>query len=103
MNWYPQDQQRIRFNLCHQFIGCIDDIADRRAKIIPHRIHVHFRIIKLQILKEHAVQIVIIILPRMGKNRIKILPAFRDHRAQTDDLRPRSHDDQKLQFPVFLE
>src|SRR5699024_7592305 len=67
------------------------------------RIQVDLRVCQLQILKEDAVQVVIIILSCMSQNTVKILPAFINHRSQTNDLRSGADDDQKLQLPVVLK
>ena len=87
----------------HQFVALVDDIAHRLAEVRAHGIHVDIRIGKFQVLEEHAVEIVVIVLACMGQQAIEVLAALVDDRRQPDDLRPRAHDDQKLQLPVILE
>ena len=97
-----QHQHRVRLQFNHQLIAFGDDIPHRLAQIIAHRVHIDFRIFQFQIMEEYAVQGIVIVLPCMGQDGIKILPAFLDYCCQPDDLRPGSHDNQQLQFPVFL-
>ena len=77
----PQNQQSIRLNLKHQLIGAVNDIANCGTKIIPHSIHIDFWIINFQVLKENTIQGIIVILTCVGKDYIKILPTFVDHRC----------------------
>jgi len=99
----PEDKKCIRADPAHQLIGSIDDVADCFPQIFPDRIHIDFRVLQFQVMEENAVQAVIIILSRMGQNRIEILPAFFDHGGKPDDFRPCADDNQKLQFSVFTE
>ena len=98
-----QHQHRVGLEFDHQVVGLGDDVAHGLTERVAHRVHVDLRVGQLQIVEEHAVEVVIIILARMGENRVKILAALRDHRRQTDDLWPRAHDDQQLQLAVVLE
>ena len=42
---------------------------------IAHRVQIHLRIGQFQIVEEHAVEVVVVVLPRVRQNRIEILPA----------------------------
>ena len=98
-----QHQHGIGLNSDHQLVALVDDIAHRLTEVRTHSIHIDIRIGKLQVLEEHAVEIVVIVLACMGQQAVEVLPAFVDDRRQPDDFRPRAYDDQKLQFPVILE
>ena len=39
-----QNQQGIRLDLAHQFIGAVDDVAHGGAQIVTHRIHIDIRV-----------------------------------------------------------
>ena len=98
-----QDQQGVGPDLRHQLVGAGDDVADGGTQIVPHRIHIHLRCVQLQIVKEHAVQVIIVVLSGVGEDTVKIFPALFDHRRQPNDLRAGAHDDQQLQFAVVLK
>ena len=92
----------IRFQLHHELVGFINDVPHGRTEVIPDRIQIYFRISQAEILEEHAVQGIVVVLPCVRQQRIEILPAFLDHRRQPDNLRPRPHDNQQLQLSVIL-
>ena len=91
-----ENQYRIRIDCNHQLIRSCDDIPHGLSQICTDRIQINLRILKLQIMEKHTVQIVIIILPGMSQNDIEILSCFIDHRSQTNDFRSGSHNDQEL-------
>ena len=97
----PQHQHRIGLHLDHQLVALRNDIAHRLPQIGPDGLHVDIRVSELQVLEEHAIEVVIIILSGVGQQAVEILPALVDHRRQPDDLRPRPHNNQKLQLPVI--
>ncbi len=99
----PQHQHGIGLHLHHQLVALRDDVAHGLAQVHAHGVHVHIRVVELQVLEEHAVQVVVIILPRVRQQAVEIPAALVDDRRQPDDLRPRPHDDQKLELPVILE
>ena len=99
----PQHQHRVGFDGDHQLIALGNDIAHGFTQVRADSVHVNLRISELQVLEEHAVKVVIIVLARMRQNRVEILPALIDHGRQPDDLRARSHDDEKLQLAVVFK
>ena len=99
----PQHQHRIGLDLHHQLVALRDDIAHGLAQVRAHGVHIHIRVLELQVLEKHPVQVVIIVLPRMRQDRVKILPALVNHSRQADDFRAGADDDQKLQLPVILK
>ena len=99
----PQHQHGIGLDLHHQLVALGDDVAHGLPQVIAHGLHVHVRVRQLQVLEKHPIQVVVIILARMRQDRVEILPALVNHGRQPDNLRPRPHDDQKLQLPVILK
>ena len=95
-----QHQHRIGLQLNHQLVRGIDDIPHRRTQVVPHGIHIYFRVLQLQIPEKDAVQVVIVILTSMRQQAVKIFPTFVDDSCQPDYLRARAHDDQQFQLAV---
>jgi len=98
-----QYQQCIGLKGNHQLVTAVDDVPDGGPQIISHGIHIDFGIIQLEVFKENPVQVIVVILSGMRKNRIEIPPAFCDHRRQAYDLRAGADDDQELEFAVVAE
>ena len=98
-----QDHNGIRLNLNHQVVTRRNDVPHRVAEGLPHGVEVHLRVVEFQVVEEHTVEIVIVILPRVGENAIEVLAALLDDLGEADDLGARAHDDQQLQPPVVLE
>ena len=98
-----QHQHRVGLNAHHQLVGLGDDVAHGFPQVGTHGVQVHLRIGKLQVVEEHAVQVIVVVLPRVGQNHVKIAPGFVDHRRQPDDLRPGADNNQKLQLSVIPE
>ena len=98
-----QHQHGIGLHLHHQLVALGDDVAHRLAQVLAHGLHIHVRVGELQVLEEHAVEVVVIVLPGVRQQAVEILAALVDDRRQADDLRARADDDQKLQLPVILE
>ena len=99
----PQHQHRIGLDGDHQLIACGDDIAHGFTQVRADSVHVNLRVSELQVLEEHTVKVVIIVLARMRQDCVEVLPALIDHGRQPDNLRPRSHNDEKLEFAVVGE
>ena len=98
-----QHKHRIGFDGDHQLIALGNDIAHGFAQVRTDSVHIYLRIGELQVFEEYAVKVVIIVLASMRQNRVEVLPALIDHGRQPDDLRPRSHNDEKLEFAVVGE
>ena len=87
----------------HQLITAGDDVPDGAAEVVAHGIHVHVRVFQLQVLEEYPVEVVVVVLSRVGKQAVEVLPALGYNGRQADDLGPRADDDQQLQPAVVLE
>ena len=98
-----QHQHGIGLHLHHQLVALVDDVAHRGAQVVAHRVQVDIRVSQLQVLEEHAVQVVVIVLPRMRQQAVKIGAALVYHRRQADDFRAGAHDDQQFQAAVVPE
>ena len=97
-----QYQHRIRHQLRHYLVTCRNDIPHRLAEIRSDCIQIQLRILQPQIPEEHTVQVIIIVLPGMDQDGVKILPALLDHAGKPYNLRPRPHDDHQLDLSIFL-
>ena len=98
-----QHQDGIRLHLHHQLVALGDDVAHGFAEVIAHGLHIHVRVSELQVLEEHPVKVIIIVLPRVRQQAVEILPAFVDDGRQPDDFRTRADDDEKLELTVIFE
>ena len=92
----PQHQDGVGLQLRHQVVAFGDDVPHGLAQGVPYRIQVDVRVVQLQVVEEHTVEVIVVVLAGMGQEGVEILPALGDHRGQADDLRPGSHDNEKL-------
>ena len=98
-----ENQQSIGFASNHKLVAAIDDVTHGCAEIVTDGIHVDFGILEAQVLEEHAVQVVIVVLAGMRENAVKVLAALVDNCREADDFRARTHDNQKFQLAVVGE
>lgn len=77
-----QNQHSIWLDGSHQLIALRNNVAHCLAQIRTHGVHVYFRVSQLQIMKEHAVQIVVVVLTGMRQYHIEILASFVDDSRQ---------------------
>lgn len=92
----PQHQDGVGLQVNHQVVGPGDDVSHGLAQGVPHRVQVDVRVGQAQVLEEHPVEVVVVVLAGVGQDGVEILPAFGNHRGQADDLRPGAHNDEKL-------
>ena len=97
-----EHQNRVRHDLRHQLVAARDDVAHGLAQVRADRVQVDLGIVQFEVVEEHAVKVVVVVLPCVRKNLVKIFPALLDHRYQADDLRPCADNDQQLQLAVFF-
>ena len=93
-----QNQQRVWLLLHHQRIGFGNDVADGLAQILAHRVEIKIRRTKAKVLKKDLVEGIVVVLPRVDEDLIKIFVALLDDGGQPDDLRPGADDGHELQF-----
>ncbi|MPM86678.1 hypothetical protein SDC9_133769 [bioreactor metagenome] len=94
----PQHQERIRPLARHHGIAFGDDVAHRLAEILPHTIEVIIRRAEPEIVKEDLIERIVVILPRVHQNMIKIAIRAGNHRREADDLRPGAEYGHEFEF-----
>ena len=99
----PEDKDCVRLRGDKEFVAAVDDVPAGGAEIIPYRIHIDLGIVEFEIPEEDSVQVVVIVLSRMGQNHIEVPAAFVDDGCQTDDFRACADYDYKLESAVVLE
>ena len=62
----------------HQLVALGNDVAHRLAQIGAHGVHVDLGIGQLQVMEEHTVQIVVVVLPGVGQDDVKIFARLVD-------------------------
>ena len=98
-----ENQQCIRFASDHQLVAAINDVTHGCAEVITDGIHVNFGILEAQVLEEHAVQVVIVVLAGVRENAVEIIAALVDDGRKADDFGAGSHDNQEFQLAVVGE
>lgn len=99
----PQHQDGVRLQVNHQVVAFGDDVPHGLAQGVPHRVQVDIRVGQAQVLEEHTVEVIVVVLAGVGQEGIEILPALGDDRGQADDLRTGTDNDEKLQLPVIFK
>ena len=87
----------------HQLVALGNDVAHRLAQIRAHGVHVDLGIGQLQVMEEHTVQIVVVVLPGVGQDDVKIFARLVDDGGQPDNFRPRADDNQQFQLAVIFK
>ena len=73
-----QHEHSVRLDSDHQLVALRDDVAHGLAQVCAYSVHIYFRVCQLQIVEEHAVQIVIVVLTGMGQDYIEIFAGLVD-------------------------
>ena len=97
-----QHEHRVRLKLRHRPVTLCDDVPHRLPQIRADRVQIKIRIRKTEILEKNAVQVVIVVLSGVNKERVKTGSAFFDHTGEPDDLRSRADDDHQFDLSVVL-
>ena len=92
----PQHQHRIGLGGHHEFVGLGNDIAHGFSQVRAYGVEVDLRVVQAQVVEEDTVQIVVVVLPGVGQDHVKIPAGLVDDRRQTDDFGPGTHNDQEL-------
>ena len=95
-----QHQNGVRLDSDHQFVALSDNIAHGLAQICAYGIHVDLRVCQLQIMEEHTVQVIVVVLAGVSQNNIKVLTSLVDDGRQADNFRAGADDNQQLQFAI---
>ena len=95
-----EDEQCIGLAGDHQLVAAVDNVTDGSAKIVAHGIHVDFGILEAQVLEEHSVQIVVVVLAGVRQKAVEVLAALVDDCGKADDFGAGTHDNQEFQLAV---
>ena len=95
-----ENQQCIGLASHHELVAAVDDVADGGTEVIAHGIHVDFWVLEAQVLEEHAVQVVVVVLARVREDAVKVLAALVDDSRKADDFGAGTHDNQEFQLAV---
>ena len=96
-----QHQHGVRLDLLHQRIALGNDRADGLAEIRPGGVQIVVRRPEAQVLKEHLVQLVVVVLPGVDENLMEIPVAAFYGGGKADDLRPRAENCHQLELFHF--
>ena len=91
-----KDQYAVGLGLGEELVGAVDDVAAGSAKIVTDSIHIDLGLGDLPILEEDTVEVVIVVLARVGENHVKVLAALVDDGGETDDFGARADNDNEL-------
>lgn len=91
-----KDQYAVGLGLSEELVGAVDDIAAGSAKVVTDSIHIDLGLCELQVLEEDTVEVVIVVLARVGENHVKVLAALVDNSGETDDLGARADNDNQF-------
>ena len=97
-----ENEYSIRLGGCKELVGAVDDVAAGGTEVIAYGIHVDFWVFQLQVLEEHAVEVVVVVLAGMGEDDIEVLTALVDDCGKADYLGAGSHHNDEPQLAVFL-
>lgn len=91
-----KDQYAVGLGLGEELVGAVDDVAAGSAKVVTDGIHIDLGLCELQVLEEDTVEVVIVVLARVGENHVEVLAALVDDGGETDDLGARADNDNEL-------
>ena len=98
-----QHQHGVGLDGGHELVALRDDVAHRLAQIRADGVHIDLGVGQLQVVEEHAVQVVVVVLAGVGQDNIKIFAGLVDDGGQTDDLRAGADDDEQFQLAVVFK
>ena len=64
--------------LGEELVGAVDDVAAGGAEVIAHGVHIYLGLGELEVAEEAAVEVVVVVLPRMGEDYVEIAAALID-------------------------
>ena len=98
-----QHQHGVGLDGGHELVALRDDVAHRLAQIRADGVHIDLGVGQLEVVEEHAVQVVVVVLAGVGQDNIKIFASLVDDGGQTDDLRAGADDDEQFQLAVVFK
>ena len=87
----------------HELVARVDDVTAGRPEVVPHSVHIDLGLREPEVAEEYAVEVVVVVLTRVGENHVEVLPALGDDGRKADYLRARAHDYQQFQPAVVLK
>lgn len=91
-----KNQYAVGLGLGKELVRAVDDVAAGSAKVVTDSIHIDLGLGELQVLEEDTVEVVIVVLARVGENHVEVLAALVDDGGETDDLGARADNDDQL-------
>ena len=88
-----QHQHGIGLGGDHQLVALGYDVAHGLAQVTAHGFHVYVGIGQLEVLEEHAIEVVVVVLTGMRQQAVKVRAALVDDSGQTDDFRTSTYYD----------
>lgn len=95
-----EDEECIGFDVNHEFVRAVDDVAYGGSEVVTDGVHIHFWIGELEIFEEYAVEIVVVVLACVGEYYIKVFAAFVDCGCEADDFWTGANDYKEFKFAV---
>ncbi len=83
-----QDKHSIWLYLYHQLVALGDDVAHRLAQVNAHGFHIDVGVGQLEVLEEHAIEVIVVVLTRMCQQAVEVLATLVDDSRKADNLRP---------------
>lgn len=96
-----KDEQGVGVDGGHELVGAIDDVAHGGSEVVAHGIHVDLGVGELEVAEEDAIEVVVIVLPGVGQDDVKIFAALVDGRREANNLGAGADDDEEFQLAVF--
>ena len=93
-----QHQHGIRAFRSKQLVALKDNVAHCLAEVLTDHAQVVMRLADTQVVEEHLVQFVVVVLTRMNDREVEVLVGLTHDLGQLDDLRACAHDDHKFQL-----
>ena len=97
-----KNENCIGLGLVEEFVRAVDYVATSSTKVVTYSIHIDLRILELEVVEEYPIEIVVIVLTRVGKDYIEVFAALANYSCKTDNLRACTNDDTELELTVFL-
>ena len=98
-----QHQHGVGLDGGHELVALRDDVAHRLAQIRADGVHIDLGVGQLQVVEEHAVQVVVVVLAGVRQQAVEVAAALLDDLGKANDLGARAHDDQELQAAVVFK
>ena len=96
-------EHSVRPRLGEELVGAVDDVPACGSEVVTDGVHIDLRLGEFEILEEYAVEVVVVVLARVGEDHVKIFTALGDDGSEADNLGAGAHHYYQLQLAVLLE